>query len=123
MAYKKNNFNAVSIVFRYFSARAIPLWEKVLSLLLAGGYIILPFDLIFDFIPVVGWLDDIGIGALLLAYYAWRLQKIEIEENGEDRQDLESTSPKADPHFQLESRQTDNRKSTAPPDFFPGLKK
>lgn len=122
MANQKNNFNAISIVFRYFSARAIPLREKVISLLLAGGYMILPFDLIFDFIPVVGWLDDIGIGALLLAYYAWRLQKIEIEENGEVRQDPESTSLKEDPHFQLGSRQKGDRKIPTQQNFFPNLK-
>ncbi len=40
-----------------------------LILLLALLYIICPIDLIPDFIPVVGWVDDVAVGAGA-AYYA-----------------------------------------------------
>lgn len=49
---------------------ATPLAAKVL-LGLAVGYVLLPFDLIPDFIPVVGHLDDLVIvpGLVVLALY------------------------------------------------------
>jgi len=41
-------------------------WPAKLFLGLAVGYLLLPFDLIPDFIPVIGQLDDIVIVPLLL---------------------------------------------------------
>lgn len=34
--------------------------------ILAVAYILSPIDLVPDFIPIIGWLDDIGIGGGLL---------------------------------------------------------
>ena len=39
-----------------------------LILLLALLYIICPIDLIPDFIPVAGWVDDVVVGAGALGY-------------------------------------------------------
>ena len=33
------------------------------------GYIVLPFDFIPDAIPIIGWLDDLGVVAMLLAKF------------------------------------------------------
>ncbi len=36
-------------------------WKRVTIAVLAMLYIISPLDLIPDFIPVIGWLDDLGL--------------------------------------------------------------
>jgi uncharacterized membrane protein YkvA (DUF1232 family) len=36
-------------------------WKRVIIALLAFLYIVSPLDLIPDVIPVVGWLDDLGV--------------------------------------------------------------
>lgn len=40
------------------------------------AYLLMPFDLIPDFIPVIGQLDDILIAGLLLTYIARRAPEI-----------------------------------------------
>lgn len=32
------------------------------------GYVLFPLDLIPDVVPIVGWLDDLGLGAVAFAY-------------------------------------------------------
>ncbi|MDD5437526.1 MAG: DUF1232 domain-containing protein [Patescibacteria group bacterium] len=43
-------------------------WKPKLALAVAILYLIWPIDLIPDFAPIIGWLDDIGITALAIAY-------------------------------------------------------
>jgi uncharacterized membrane protein YkvA (DUF1232 family) len=38
-----------------------PKWKRMIIALLAVLYVISPLDLIPDFIPVIGWLDDLGV--------------------------------------------------------------
>ena len=63
-----------------------PLLAKIL-LGLAVGYILLPFDLIPDFIPVIGHLDDLVIVPALV-YAALKLIPADIVESC--RQELEN---------------------------------
>ncbi|MDH7496638.1 MAG: DUF1232 domain-containing protein [Bacillota bacterium] len=52
---------------RYLLDKSVPLTRKLL-LLLGVLYIVTPFDITPDFIPLLGWLDDIGVGAFLWYY-------------------------------------------------------
>ena len=36
-------------------------WKRVIIAVLAMLYVISPLDLIPDFIPFIGWLDDLGV--------------------------------------------------------------
>ncbi len=49
------------------SYRRVPV-RVIVSALAAIIYVISPFDLIPDFIPVIGWLDDATVFALVLSY-------------------------------------------------------
>ena len=40
-------------------------WRK-LMLLGALAYVVIPFDAVPDMLPVVGWLDDLGVVSLVL---------------------------------------------------------
>jgi hypothetical protein len=43
-------------------------WKRGIIALLAILYILSPLDLIPDFIPVIGWLDDLGVLAWAARY-------------------------------------------------------
>ena len=54
----------------YFRDRQVSLARKSL-VFWALAYGVMPFDLVNDFIPIVGWLDDVGVlGAV--AAFVWR---------------------------------------------------
>ena len=46
--------------FRYASDSRVPLWRKLMGLL-AVVYFLSPVDALPDFIPLLGWLDDLGV--------------------------------------------------------------
>jgi uncharacterized membrane protein YkvA (DUF1232 family) len=58
--------------FRFLGDGSAPLLPRLLALF-AVLYVILPIDLVPDAIPVIGWLDDIGVVALILGFTAKRV--------------------------------------------------
>lgn len=56
-----------SKAWAYFRDPGVKLWKKLLGVF-AVAYVILPFDLIPDFIPVLGWLDDVGVVSAVAWY-------------------------------------------------------
>ncbi len=61
-------------------------WKPKVGLVLAVIYLITPFDFSPDFIPVLGWLDDIG--ALSFAAM-WVLRRASLMEAEEEKNKLE----------------------------------
>ncbi len=51
---------------RYLKDPSVSRWRKIAGVV-ALGYLVLPFDAVPDVIPVLGWLDDIGV----LSAAAW----------------------------------------------------
>ncbi|MDB4944422.1 MAG: hypothetical protein JWP97_3956 [Labilithrix sp.] len=66
---------------RYFRDREASIAGK-LFVLLTLVYVISPVDAIPDVIPVIGWLDDLGLGTLAVAFM-WKM--VGRYRDGEDR--------------------------------------
>lgn len=56
--------------WRFFTDREASLFVKLLFVF-ALVYVVMPVDAIPDVIPVVGWLDDLGVVAIATAFL-WR---------------------------------------------------
>jgi uncharacterized membrane protein YkvA (DUF1232 family) len=59
---------------RYLESPFVPRWRKLLGLL-AAVYVVLPVDLVPDVLPVVGWLDDVGVMAAVVAFLVHDMKK------------------------------------------------
>ena len=56
------------LIFRLMADRRVPIWSK---LIVPGGliYVLSPFDILPDIIPILGWLDDIVAIVVTLAFF------------------------------------------------------
>ena len=76
---KKNRWSLKAFfagVVGYVFSKEIPLLEKLFIIGLGALYLLLPLDIIPDIFFPVGFLDDFGIGTLILTYMSHRLTKI-----------------------------------------------
>jgi uncharacterized membrane protein YkvA (DUF1232 family) len=76
-------FQQEVLFYRALYAHPQTSWLAKTLLWLALAYLVLPFDLIPDFIPVIGQLDELVIIPLLL-YLALRLIPVEIRQQCRD---------------------------------------
>ncbi len=58
-------------LWRFLTDRDAPLWPRLLAIATLA-YVLLPFDAIPDVIPIVGWLDDLGVVTFALGFVASR---------------------------------------------------
>jgi uncharacterized membrane protein YkvA (DUF1232 family) len=75
----------------YFRSSSVPAWRKWVGFA-AVLYVLSPVDLIPDALPVLGWLDDVGVLGLALTFvtrdvtrFAKReakVQTIDVERSG-----------------------------------------
>ena len=57
----------LAILWRAFMSPGTPAWLKGL-MLLVPAYLLFPFDILPDVIPLVGWLDDLVIIPLMVSF-------------------------------------------------------
>jgi uncharacterized membrane protein YkvA (DUF1232 family) len=67
-----------ALLWRMFRDPNVPLLPKAVLPLLAA-YIVMPFDIIPDFIPVLGQLDDLLVVATGLGVFLWLTPRDVIE--------------------------------------------
>ena len=70
----------LSLVRRLFRDRRVPWWAKALLPALAL-YLVMPIDLIPDFIPVIGYLDDLVVVLLVATLLFRAVPRDVIDEN------------------------------------------
>ena len=68
--------NRAKQLYQFFLSSEITGTQKVI---VAGAllYVLSPLDLIPDFIPVIGWLDDLGIASFALSYIFSQMDSLE----------------------------------------------
>ena len=85
-------------LWQYLTSGKCSAGDKLL-VIAALLYLISPFDLIPDAIPVIGWLDDLAVATFVVKYLDNKLDKLELEEEIEGTEGLNDASmgPDASP--------------------------
>lgn len=90
MEEEKQKLSLAGKVLDYARDPAVALWRKGAGLA-AVLYVISPIDLIWDVVPVIGWLDDLGIAGVV----AWFLVR-DIKKHAQRKALAPSPSERAD---------------------------
>jgi uncharacterized membrane protein YkvA (DUF1232 family) len=64
--------------FRYLRDGRVPTWKKLAGLL-AVLYFLSPVDAIPDFLPILGWLDDLGVLSAAAFYMVRQVKQYQSE--------------------------------------------
>jgi uncharacterized membrane protein YkvA (DUF1232 family) len=67
-------------LWRFLRDPAAPKLPKAMALL-AVLYVVMPADLIPDVVPILGWLDDLGLTGIALGYLATKAASYEDAED------------------------------------------
>ncbi len=59
-------------VWRHLRESQTPTWQKAI-VAAAFAYVVFPFDAVPDLTPIIGWLDDLGVGTASLVFLSWAL--------------------------------------------------
>ncbi|MBT2641355.1 DUF1232 domain-containing protein [Bacillus sp. ISL-41] len=51
----------IPFLIEFFTSGLVPLKQKLISIGLIIGYFLLPFDIIPDFLTLIGVVDDVGV--------------------------------------------------------------
>lgn len=62
-------------VGRYVRDPRVATWKKLLGVF-AVAYVVMPVDLVPDVVPLLGWLDDVGVVAMVLGFLARDMAKL-----------------------------------------------
>jgi len=65
--------NATDVAL-YLRDGAVPWWKKGVGIF-AALYVVCPLDLIPDWIPMIGWLDDLGVLGICAWYFVRQVKK------------------------------------------------
>jgi uncharacterized membrane protein YkvA (DUF1232 family) len=68
--------------WRFLADPSAPLAQKIVFAL-ALLYVIVPVDALPDLVPVLGWLDDLGVAAVALALLLWTIRPYRQESSSE----------------------------------------
>ena len=98
----------IATFFTYWASPKISFLEKFVSTGFTLAYIISPIDLIPD-IPVIGWIDDIGVGVLFLAYCAYRVKNTTETKKEPEVIDVTPTSSDTNEHHFTACNSTKNK--------------
>lgn len=80
-------------LYGFFVSPKISVAQKAI---IAGAllYIISPIDLIPDFIPILGWIDDLSIAGIVLNYIFSEMDRLELEDARDGNYVDERKNPK-----------------------------
>ena len=72
----KERIGTLKKLWRYLRDPGVGTWKKLLGAA-AVAYVVWPFDLIPDTIPVIGWLDDVGVLAAVALFLVREVRRHE----------------------------------------------